>query len=197
MTEPEYNPWDHMFDDLKPYYESIGRVVVACNRLQFEMGRLFTSVLHDHGRGVWNSLSSDRQQIDMLAAAARDRFGPSTMEGDQYPQILPAVIELVSKAHTQLNARNEYVHSPYTLNLDFKKQLLSLAPDLRMDNKFAVRLATADDILAGMKRFQDHTLDLANYAELMGNWLHPAFGNLSSVKSFSEIERGRKEAKGA
>ena len=193
MSEPEDNPWDHIFDDLKPFYEAIGRVVVACNRLQFELGRLFIELQEGQGRAVWNLQTSDRMQISMLLAVASEKFGPDTSDAERYPNVLPALEDLAKRAHAKLDARNEFVHSPYTLNVNFETRLLSLAPDLRSQNKYASKLQ-GKDLRAGMARFEEDTLNLANYVELMRHWVALPFGDLSNVKTFGELEKLKADA---
>lgn len=188
MTENSDNPWDHIFDDLKPYYEAIGRVVVACNRLQFELGRLFVQLQEGQGRAVWNLQTSDRMQISMLLAVAREKFGPDTFEAERYPNVLPALEDLTKRSHAKLDARNEFVHSPYTLNVNFETRLLSLAPDMRSQNKYATKLQ-GKDLREGMAKFEDETLNLANYVELMSHWVGRPFGDLANVKTFSEWQK--------
>ena len=78
-------------DYLEPYYISLGKLVVAWNRLHDVMCRLFQVIEDPTGLAsivplaVWNAVTSDRTQREMLRAATLARFASDSEFRDRLP----------------------------------------------------------------------------------------------------------------
>lgn len=163
---------DFIEKDLQPYYVALGRVVYTCGQLQMSLGYLFTALLDGRGKSIFNAPNSDRAQIDMLEAAVRDIVNRELLDDEAIDHAQEQLLKLCRASANLLNARNQLVHSPYTLSVDFDKYKISLVAAHRSGNRFALQLKDVD-VLEKMANYEARATSLLQYAMKVTQYFGP------------------------
>ena len=149
-----------------PYANELGWLIYEWNRLQEALGELFTAIVtpkhHSLGVGIWHSITSDRAQREMLAAAnstLRKKQGAKvaddTKAADDIKWLLNRVTELADK-------RNDAVHAPLVFVAE--SGALQLMPLFFLGNPRAAKLENKN-LLQEFAWYRGHASALASFAE--------------------------------
>jgi len=160
-------------DKLNQAYErAIGKIVIAWNEYQEELGTIFGKLF---GRrqwalalSAWHALESDRAQRSMLAAVARTKLKP------QNP-MLAEIIWLVERTNQMISdQRNNGIHTPLMRYTD-AEGVYQILPLVMFGNARARKLA-GYDLVAEFTHYEKQIRKMFSYAVAVDFALTPKRG---------------------
>jgi hypothetical protein len=158
---------DDILEGSAAHATQIGHIVFAWNRLQERLSDLFALFTGTDERisyAIWRSLTSDRSQREILAAAAnialKDYVRPDSLTDKPSP--LDDVNWLLVQADALAGARNQTIHAPY--RLEMRDGALAVVMNTR-----AGRLLSDPDLVKEFETYRDEITALWRYAEALAS----------------------------
>lgn len=188
MSDDEGTGLDFIEDDLRPYYEALGRVVHSCSQLQMSLGYLFSAIMNGRAKSIFNVPHSDRVQIEILEAAINETVTRNLVDDDGIEYAHGQLVKLCTRSKTLLDDRNQLVHSPYTLSVDFEKYKIGFISAHRSGNRFALQLKDAD-VLQKMASYEQRATRLMDYASKAASYFGP-FHRIEDLLTIPECPKG-------
>lgn len=119
----------------------VGRVTIAWNALQATQCEMFARMVtpsdHKMGYALWHTLRSDRSQREMLANALKHRL-------QHRPKPLEEFKWFLGKMPGLEDRRNDVVHAPHGIEMDFDQRKFRMFPDTSSGHKLALNLVNKD-----------------------------------------------------
>jgi hypothetical protein len=144
-----------------PYLTELGGLVYAWNDLQQKLGLLFAKLLSPSKQGLgfalWQSSDNDRLQRAMLHSIVKERWRLKLTAAQQHD-----VLWLLDETNKLADARNDAIHSPYTLQVDVSGRV-SVIPFWHAGSRRAKKLQ-GKDLLEALVWYRARAETLAEYA---------------------------------
>ena len=146
----------------------IGKVAIAWNNIQTTLSDAFVYLVTPGNRklgyAIWNELRSDRGQREMLLGALKVHCA-------EKPRLLAEYKWVFGKMQGLEDRRNDVIHSPYGIMIDWAEQELKMFADTSSGNKRAASLANRkfDEECTGLVRSLDR---LSRYVKALIDPLH-------------------------
>lgn len=137
---------------------AIGYVTWAWTDAHEQLGHLFSAILHgelsDVALAAWHSHQSDREQRDMLQAAANTSLV-------EHPKLLKKINWLVGQVSESANERNNAIHASFALVASEDEP--EIIPETRYGNRRAKQLEGLKSVAAEFERLTKNLNSLATF----------------------------------
>jgi hypothetical protein len=154
---------------------AIGRIVIAWNEFQEDLGLIFARLFHrtDYRSALaaWHALENDRAQREMLRAVAKLKLGSES-------KAFRETNWLLEQAHQQLsNQRNFGIHTPLIVHWDNRdnvppERVFSMVPLDMFGNRRAAAM-TGKDLLKEFAHYEEQIRKMSSFASLIEVNLSP------------------------
>jgi hypothetical protein len=159
---------------LKPYAIEIGQITLVWNRLHENLALLFWYAIGPEKGGVsfaiWNRLSSDRTQRDILKVVIDAGAFLSHSNGRR---IADELLWLLKQIEDLAERRNIAVHAPLTTLTDTTTGITTVAAQDFFGNRRAKSLAKKD-ILSELVRYGERAEMLSRFAVALIQCMNPS-----------------------
>lgn len=149
---------------LEPYAVEIGLLTLAWNDLHDHLGQIFWGAITPQGGisvAIWNKLSNDRTQRDLLRTAIE---AGALLGRPNADRAIADALWLIKKVDSLAEGRNNAIHAPLTTLTDIRDGTTTVAPQDHFGNRRAKNLAAKTDLLAELGWYRECAEILSDFS---------------------------------